>query len=118
CRYEVGLADGDDQDIGAAAYLRHVRRAAVHQGNGTVSRIAVAGHQHCHRSADDVAAAYHDAVLANGVDVVAFQQFHNAVRGGRDEGGQPQAHFADVGGVEAVHVLDWINGERHFDFID
>src|SRR5690606_20882854 len=116
--HEVGLADGHDQDVGTAADLRHVRRAAVYEGHGAVAGIAVAGHQHCHWRANDVAAANHHTVLAHGVDVIALQQFHDAVGGGGDKGGQSQAHLADVGRVETVDVLARVDGQRQLDLID
>src|SRR5690606_27318057 len=54
----------------------------------------------------------------HGVDVIALQQFHDAVGGGGDKGGQSQAHLADVGRVETVDVLGRVDGQRHLDLID
>ena len=76
---EFGLADGYDQDIGGATQFGQIFSAAVSNGYGGITGIGIARHQYRHRCSHVIAAAKHDTVLAFSLDLVAPQQFHDAI---------------------------------------
>ena len=95
-------------DVRLLQMLLQVRRAGVADGH---RRIPVQ-QQHGYGDAHDVAAANHHRILAGYFHVVAVQQFDAALRraGHKQRLATLHRQFADVHGMEAIHVL--LNGNR------
>ena len=87
-------------------------------GDGSVTRIGLLHHQHGHRFTHDVATTQDDTFLAFCVDVVALQQFEDAVWRGRHVAGQANGETSHIDGVETVHVLTVVNSFDYFLFGD
>ena len=105
-RYEIGLTEGGNDDVGLAAHLFQIFRGAVAYGDSGIARIGFLHHEHGNRLADDIAATQYDTVFAFGVDVIAFEQLHDAGRGSRYEAGQADRHAAYVdGGGNRRHLF-------------
>ena len=115
---ETGLAKGGYYDIGLEALLLDVCGVTVAYGHGAVTRVGFLHQQAGHGLAHYVAAAQYHGFLAAGLDVVALEQFHDAVGRGRYEAWQTDAHAAYVDGMESVHILAVINGLYYMLLID
>ena len=86
------------------------------ESHGTVYPFA--GEEVGHGGAHDVAAANHHAVLALGLDVVAFEQGADAHGGGGEVGFFAQHHASDVHGGESVNILIGVDGVDDALFVD
>ena len=73
------------------------------EGHGAVEGLA--GHEVGGGSADDVAAANDDTMLALGFDIVALEEGADALGSGGDESFLAEDHASDVYRGEAVNIL-------------
>eukprot|EP00053_Salpingoeca_punica_P017007 m.162601 g.162601 ORF g.162601 m.162601 type:complete len:543 (-) comp17091_c0_seq1:3-1631(-) len=105
---KAGLADGGDEDVGLLDNAGQVGRLGVADGHRGVGPEQQLGHG----AADDVAAAEHNGVLAGQLHARLLQQVHASVRRAADDRRLVFGLLreqADVGGVEAVHILGRID---------
>lgn len=78
--YESGLSQSCYYDIGLEALLLDIGCVAVADGYGAVTGVGFLHQKAGHGLAYNVAAAQYDGLLAAGLDVVALEQLHDAVR--------------------------------------
>ena len=109
--FSLGLAERRDYDVAAAHHLFKILRPAVAQRHRTVP--AFLRQQVGDRTADDVAAADHDAMPSGGFDPVIFQQFENPVRRGRQIGRQSGDHPPGIDRMKTVDILFRIDRFDH-----
>ena len=114
--HEVGYAHSGDDDVRLLQMLLQVSRAGVADRHGCVA----AQEKHGNRDAHDVAATNHHSVLSSNLHVVAVEQLDAALwcAGYEERITTLHGKFADVQGVEAVHVLLDGNGVQDALFVD
>lgn len=108
--HEFRAAKGCHEDIRLPAYLPEVAGMRMADRYGTVAGIGIAAEQDAHGASYDIATSYDYGVQAPGIDLIMFQQQHDAVGGCRDKGGQPLYHLSYVGGMKAVDILGRVDG--------
>lgn len=85
-RDKTGAAEGDNEDVGGAAFGGEIGGAAVHAGYSAIGTLFL---QHELRGGlpHDVAAPHHDTLFAGCGDAVVAQEGEDAQRRGTHEGG-------------------------------
>ena len=86
-------------------------------GDGRVTPLLL-HHQLRHRLADNIRPAEDDTFPAARLNIVAFQQSHDAQRRGRDEARQADGHAPDILGMEAIDILARVDGLNDFLLVD
>src|SRR5690606_29467079 len=96
---ELRLADGGDDDIGAADHGGEIARLRVTDGDGGIAAGTRLDQEVGHRLPDDGAAADDHRVRAPGLDAVPQQHLDHPPRGAGAERGRVADHqLADVDG--------------------
>ena len=108
-RDEAGTADRGHQDVGSRRHRREVRCFRMADRHRRVPL----QQQHRHRLPDNLAAADHHRVRTRHRDAAPDEQLDDAGRRARHEARAPLHEPADVGRMEAVHVLVGIDRVEH-----
>ena len=111
-RDQARAADGQEEEVRAAALRRQIGRAGMAQGHRGVAEFTGTGQQQGQGLAHDVRTAQHHGLFAAGGQVVAAQKLDDARRRARDHAGQVEGKAPHVLGMEAVHVLGRIDGQQ------
>ena len=99
-----------NDDIRIAAHFPEIGGTGMANGDRTVC----VKKQHCLGLADDIRAAYYNALLAANVNSASLKECHNARRGAGKEGIIADHDLAHVLGVEGVNVLLRIYSHNYF----
>ena len=112
--YHVGgnvlwLADGGDEDVRLARDRWHIGCAGVADRNGGVRARLLLHEDGGDGLADDLAASNHHDVLACRIVPAANEHLLDAGGCCRHEPLPPLREKADVGRMEGVHILEWVD---------
>lgn len=115
---EIGLADINNQDVGLPGEVGKIGRAVVADGDGAVGVLAVARKEGGRGRACYIAASYNDAMLAVGVDVIAFEHGAYAHDVWRKVGFLAKGHQPGVVRGESVDIFLGGDGMQYFLFVE
>ena len=115
----AGATGGNNEDVGGAGVGSEVGGAGVAEGDGGVRSDGFVREEDGEGAPDERGASDDDGVHPGGVDAGAGEEVHHAVGGAGDgAAGLATQEAAEVGGVEAVHVLCGVDGVEDGALVD